>query len=41
MRGDTLQDEEYVRREGIDSYIHPHYDDIEAVYRNQMFSLGL
>ncbi|QLD85288.1 site-specific integrase [Natronomonas halophila] len=41
MRGDTPQVMEDRGRETIDSYLHTYYADIEPVYRNNIFKLGL
>lgn len=40
MRGDRIEGTD-PNRQTIDSYIHTYYDDIESVYRSQMYSLGL
>ncbi|WP_411965123.1 tyrosine-type recombinase/integrase [Haloferax sp. YSMS24] len=40
MRGDQVEGTD-PNRETIDSYLHTYYDDVEPVYRSQMYSLGL
>lgn len=40
MRGDLVEGDQ-PSREGIDAYIHTYYEDIEAIYRECIFSLGL
>ncbi|KTG29511.1 tyrosine-type recombinase/integrase [Haloferax profundi] len=40
MRGDRIDGDDS-RRQTIDSYIHTFYEDIEPVYRQNMYSLGL
>nr|WP_225316352.1 site-specific integrase [Haloferax sp. CBA1149] len=40
MRGDRIDDDD-PSRQTIDSYVHTYYADIEPVYRQQMYSLGL
>ncbi|WP_416838390.1 tyrosine-type recombinase/integrase [Haloferax sp. DFSO52] len=40
MRGDRIDDDD-PSRQTIDSYIHTYYDDIESLYREEMYSLGL
>jgi len=41
MRGDTPQDANNGDREAIDDYLHTYYEDIESVYRNNVFQLDL
>jgi integrase/recombinase XerD len=41
MRGDTPQDSANGRREAIDDYLHTYYEDIEAVYRENIFRLNI
>lgn len=40
MRGDLVEGD-HPSREGIDSYIHTYYEDIESVHRERMFPLGI
>jgi integrase/recombinase XerD len=40
MRGDTPGAEKMEERGAIDEYIHTYYEDIESVYREQMFELN-
>ncbi|QCC51403.1 site-specific integrase [Halapricum salinum] len=40
MRGDELQDEDN-QNDAIDTYLHPKYEDIEEVYRENVFKFGL
>ncbi|MCY4729881.1 site-specific integrase [Natronomonas gomsonensis] len=41
MRGDTPQDASNGGRDAIDEYLHTYYEDIESIYRERIFSLGL
>jgi integrase/recombinase XerD len=40
LRGDNIEPEEG-RKEAIDEYLHPKYEDIEGDYRNGIFKLNL
>lgn len=40
MRGDRIEPLDNFA-EAIDDYLHPHYEHIEAEYRNEIFKLGL
>ena len=41
MRGDAIGDAAVDYGEAIDSYLHTYYDDIENVYRENIFKLGI
>lgn len=41
MRGDTPGAAEIDERGAIDEYIHTYYEDIEPLYREQMYTLGV
>lgn len=41
MRGDTAGTASIDDREAIDSYIHTYYEDIEPLYREEIFKFGL
>jgi len=40
MWGDRIKPEDEFAR-AIDDYLHPHYEHIEAAYRNDVFQLGV
>lgn len=39
MRGDSL--EKGLMEEPIDAYLHTYYEDIEELYRDQIYRLGI
>jgi hypothetical protein len=41
MRGDTPRDASNGGRDAIDEYLHTYYEDIDPIYREGMFTLGL
>ncbi|MFC6837226.1 tyrosine-type recombinase/integrase [Halomarina ordinaria] len=41
MRGDTTQNSSLDDRGAIDDYIHTYYEDIEPLYREQIFKFGI
>ena len=40
MRGDRAEGDMILNRNGIDEYLHTYYEDIEDVYREQVFELS-
>ena len=40
MRGDRAEGDTILNRNGIDEYLHTYYEDIEDVYREQVFELS-
>jgi integrase/recombinase XerD len=41
MRGDVISDTAVDYEETIDVYLHTCYDDIEDIYRENVFKLGI
>ena len=41
MRGDTSAGGPTDRAGGIDNYIHNYYEDIEPLYRERIYKLGV
>jgi integrase/recombinase XerD len=41
MRGDTAGSANLKDRGAIDEYIHTYYEDIEPIYREQIYKFGV